>query len=382
MLMLEKKIFRICFWTILLSVTSVRISQNLSITVLFLSACLYMIFFVDVIKLIYNRKKIVEKSKCPIIVLIFNVYLTNILNLSLIVWIGQRFQNMNFKGITSYFDALYYTLITFSTVGYGDIVPQTLFAKIVSLIIIASNFLLLLVFVNLFVMKAKKKDDYLNMVMWQISFLFEEMSSCCIIIDKSNKEKSMCWGDWVDTYVGLLNSIAENNQEKVKEAENKMEAIYKYNRECSVNDEFQKMPYYYINNKDQLLIERFVYSCKKVINAIEFLENNRISLLENENLSQEQFFVLNEIKDGFETAANHYRYGIKKGNEMMQAFKKDLHRDLERLGYQRYNLARFQGYGISDNNELTVALLRIDVTDKKEIFWFKVKEVANRILKL
>lgn len=29
MLMLEKKIFRICFWTILLSVTSVRISQNL-----------------------------------------------------------------------------------------------------------------------------------------------------------------------------------------------------------------------------------------------------------------------------------------------------------------------------------------------------------------
>ena len=67
---------------------------------------------------------------------------------------------------------------------------------------------------------------------------------------------------------------------------------------------------------------------------------------------------------------------------MMQAFKKDLHRDLERLGYQRYNLARFQGYGISDNNELTVALLRIDVTDKKEIFWFKVKEVANRILKI
>ena len=81
--------------------------------------------------------------------------------------------------MNSYFDALYYTIITFSTVGYGDIVPQTAYAKIVSIIIIASNFLLLLAFVNLFVMKAKKKEDYLNVVMHQISFLFEEMSSCC-----------------------------------------------------------------------------------------------------------------------------------------------------------------------------------------------------------
>lgn len=33
--------------------------------------------------------------------------------------------------MNSYFDALYYTIITFSTVGYGDIVPQTVYAKIV-----------------------------------------------------------------------------------------------------------------------------------------------------------------------------------------------------------------------------------------------------------
>ena len=86
-------------------------------------------------------------------------------------------------------------------------------------------------------------------------------------------------------------------------------------------------------------------------------------------MTQDQFFVLSEIKDGFEVAGKHYRYGIKEGNEMMQAFKKDLYRDLERLGYQRYNLARFQGYGISNNYELTFALMRIDITDKKEIFW-------------
>lgn len=313
---------------------------------------------------------------------IISVYLTNIINLSLVVWIIQRFQNSCFKEMNSYFDALYYTIITFSTVGYGDIVPQTVYAKIVSIIIIASNFLLLLAFVNLFVMKAKKKEDYLNVVMYQISFLFEEMSSCCGTIDKSNKEKSLCWSEWVDTYIKLLNSIAENNPEKVKETEEKRIAIREHNSKCSSDDEMQKIPYYFINGKDQLLIERFTYSCKKVINAIEFLENNRINLLENENLTQDQFFVLSEIKDGFKVAGNHYRYGIKEGNGMMQAFKKDLYRDLERLGYQRYNLARFQGYGISNNYELTFALMRIDITDKKEIFWYKVSGVLNKILKI
>ena len=162
---------------------------------LILAVHLYFSFFINVIKVIYNRKKIIEESKCPIFVLIISVYLTNIINLSLVVWIIQRFQNSCFKEMNSYFDALYYTIITFSTVGYGDIVPQTAYAKIVSIIIIASNFLLLLAFVNLFVMKAKKKEDYLNVVMYQISFLFEEMSSCCGTIDKSNKEKSLCWSE-------------------------------------------------------------------------------------------------------------------------------------------------------------------------------------------
>ena len=207
MLPLEKKICRICFFSILLSVISVLTPQSLSIAMLILAVHLYFSFFINVIKVIYNRKKIIEESKCPIFVLIISVYLTNIINLSLVVWIIQRFQNSCFKEMNSYFDALYYTIITFSTVGYGDIVPQTVYAKIVSIIIIASNFLLLLAFVNLFVMKAKKKEDYLNVVMYQISFLFEEMSSCCGTIDKSNKEKSLCWSEWVDTYIKLLNSI-------------------------------------------------------------------------------------------------------------------------------------------------------------------------------
>ena len=123
MLPLEKKICRICFFSILLSVISVLTPQSLSIAMLILAVHLYFSFFINVIKVIYNRKKIIEESKCPIFVLIISVYLTNIINLSLVVWIIQRFQNSCFKEMNSYFDALYYTIITFSTVGYGDITP-------------------------------------------------------------------------------------------------------------------------------------------------------------------------------------------------------------------------------------------------------------------
>ena len=63
------------------------------------------------------------------IVLITNVYTANIVHLSLLVWTMQQYQKNSFKGICSYFDSLYYTIITFSTVGYGDMIPETVSEK-------------------------------------------------------------------------------------------------------------------------------------------------------------------------------------------------------------------------------------------------------------
>ena len=160
MLFLEKKIVHVCICSIILSAFLIVIPQNFFIVMLVMAILLYFSFLINVIKLIYNRKKIVEESKYPTVFLIINVYLSNIIVLTLIAWIIQLLNDGSFNKMQSYFDAFYYTLITFSTVGYGDITPLTVLAKIISMVMIASNFLLLLVFVNLFVMKSKKKEDY------------------------------------------------------------------------------------------------------------------------------------------------------------------------------------------------------------------------------
>lgn len=147
MLSVEKRVLRLLIYSFFYTIFSIFVSGNektLDYILLVGSIILYVEFFLCVIKIIYNRKRIIEDSKCPIFLLIMNVYLTNFIYLSLIVWVLQRIHKGNFSNINSYFDSLYYTLITFSTVGYGDILPSTIIAKIVCILIIASNFLLLL----------------------------------------------------------------------------------------------------------------------------------------------------------------------------------------------------------------------------------------------
>lgn len=43
--------------------------------------------------------------------------------------IGTYLFRIDFSGINSIYDALYFTIVTYSTVGYGDIFPKTIFAK-------------------------------------------------------------------------------------------------------------------------------------------------------------------------------------------------------------------------------------------------------------
>lgn len=133
MLSIEKKILKVNIFGILLIILSVADSECMLKPLMFFAMLSYIFFLMSIVKLMYNRKKIVEESKCPMIVLITNVYTANIVHLSLLVWTMQQYQKNSFKGICSYFDSLYYTIITFSTVGYGDIIPETVFAKIVSI---------------------------------------------------------------------------------------------------------------------------------------------------------------------------------------------------------------------------------------------------------
>ena len=67
---------------------------------------------------------------------------------------------------------------------------------------------------------------------------------------------------------------------------------------------------------------------------------------------------------------------------MMNAFKKDLYKDLKELGYQRYNEAKFCGYQIGKNRELSYALMKVDLSNKKEVFWLGIQGILDRILKI
>lgn len=181
-------------------------------------------------------------------------------------------------------------------------------------------------------------------------------------------------------YIELLRKIVDDNPDKVEEINKMIDNIRIYNSGCEDRNDIKEIPYKYINGKDELLIQKFVYSSKKVIRSIEFLENNKISLLENENLTFYQFSILADIKEGVAVASYQYRYGIDDGNTMMSAFKNDLYRDWCRLGYQRYNEVKFCGY--EEDREMSFALMRVNLSDKKEIFGLRLQGILDLIFKL
>ena len=71
-----------------------------------------------------------------------------ILNLYLAVWFVSDTGKEAFSNSPNYFDLFYYTIITFTTVGYGDIVPITMEAKIVSSLISITNIICITIFLS------------------------------------------------------------------------------------------------------------------------------------------------------------------------------------------------------------------------------------------
>ena len=48
----------------------------------------------------------------------------------------------------TYFDLLYYTVISFTTIGYGEIVPQRIESKVMAIVIAYTSVMCLVIFVS------------------------------------------------------------------------------------------------------------------------------------------------------------------------------------------------------------------------------------------
>ncbi|WP_195989388.1 potassium channel family protein [Clostridium sp. D53t1_180928_C8] len=82
-----------------------------------------------------------------------------VLNLYLAVCFVSGSDKEAFTNSPSYFDLFYYTIITFTTVGYGDIVPITIEAKFVSILISLTNIICITVFLSTILSYRDKVED-------------------------------------------------------------------------------------------------------------------------------------------------------------------------------------------------------------------------------
>ncbi|HIQ80797.1 MAG TPA: two pore domain potassium channel family protein [Candidatus Scatavimonas merdigallinarum] len=90
-------------------------------------------------------------------ILIILLFLVILAGLSYTGWL-HRADAFTGMGTYSYFDMFYYTCVTFATVGFGDIVPASIFAKAVCVLTIATSIVCVTVMLST-VMSVRKNEE-------------------------------------------------------------------------------------------------------------------------------------------------------------------------------------------------------------------------------
>jgi hypothetical protein len=116
---------------------------------LWISAVLYVVNLYGVGRLIWMifKKKVLVKSIWSIAVLNFSfavVSLTNLVYEIQHVYPAESYSRV----ISSWGDALYFVVITFFTVGYGDLYPVCEITKILTILIVLTGFSFTAIFVS------------------------------------------------------------------------------------------------------------------------------------------------------------------------------------------------------------------------------------------
>lgn len=131
-----------------------QFTKNISLSLIGMGIC-YGLNLKTLITLMVNPTHVksnqqAETSFSRIITAAILILLMLILNLYLIVCLVSHLPHETpvFTNANNYFDLFYYTIITFTTIGYGDITPTTMAAKTVSMLISLTSVICISVFLS------------------------------------------------------------------------------------------------------------------------------------------------------------------------------------------------------------------------------------------
>ncbi|CEP44355.1 potassium channel family protein [Paraclostridium sordellii] len=127
-------------------------TSNIFIGLLGMGVCYYLNIktLITIIANPYNVKSMKKEDNgySRIIIASILILLMLIINLYLIVCLINGLEKGAFLNANTNFDLFYYTVITFTTIGYGDIIPTTVLAKVASMLISVTSVVCLSVFLS------------------------------------------------------------------------------------------------------------------------------------------------------------------------------------------------------------------------------------------
>lgn len=310
-----------------------------STALLYVLQALYILFYGRLIVILENRKKLLSDRRFSAVEISVNFFVLNVLLSTSMIWCAQLLEGQKaFDNLKSLFDAMYFSVITFVTVGYGDIKPITPLAKIICIEAAISNLLILVVFMNYFIAKASIKKNYKMDCILQIVFMFEHMTNRIQISDNSLKGIQKTWPEWGNELIRILRENLEENPDRVEKLKQKIDDAKDQNSKKTLREPAIDLTGTYINNTEFFLLEGLYDDMNGfVIPAIREVLRNKVFLIENENITGEECQILQMFEESYPSIVTAISYSEDRSLDLLKAAIDDLQADLSKLGYQIVN---------------------------------------------